>query len=416
MNIKGRKPILQIQTLELLAVCGCISKTILYLSQFHNQRIRSKLKQMVDMGEIRLAGQGENKRYTLLKPGKDRLIALNPARYTLSLFQDNNTLLRVPARSVMNGDTAAILSQAGFSVHPDDKPTLPAITPNFHDGSGWWMELYNNQIPYRYDADNPDCCRYLKRDTPVGCYYTSVEIKRHLRDRNDNGLRYSRACGVLFTPDRLFRVFHGRDVAFEYRQTGENKLVTLLPKLFGGYLPEQKNGVLIVGNGFDSAEKILAGDFDKARIEQAKREKRIFVNTRNLGNPLFYFPVSPDSLTLLRLMNYPGWADSIAEYAAKQVCEDFTERSGIFFADCGDGTRFYSGLELNLTKLAGLVRAIRASPGLPVSMACLHWQKQFYTDILGRYAGENANGVRLFTFDNEDIQSISEQLNDYWEA
>lgn len=366
---------------------------------------------MVDTSRIRLTGHGADKHYALLAKGKDELNSLNSLRYPRCLFADNNTLLRAPARAMANGDAAVMLSLAGYSLHPHDKPEFPAHTPVPDEDAGR-RQIYRNSLEHRY-SNAEDCTIYLKRRTPINCYYTSVEIKRYFEQKNSNGLRYSRACGVLSTPDNILRVFHSRDVALEFKSTGENKLVSLLPKLFSGYLPPRRQGLLVLGDGFMAAEKIIATEFSPERIKIAKVSKKTYLGTKNLGTPLYYLPVVPDSLPLLRLFQYPSWEGSASSFMAKQLYGSFKERQDIFYADGDDGSALFIGLTLNLTAVAGLIRAVRDKPR-SVSLICLNWQKEFYRETLDKYAGDGAEHVHIYSVSNDAISVIDTQLYEYW--
>lgn len=366
---------------------------------------------MLSIGLIRLTGHGADKHYAILAKGKDELNSFNYLRYPRCLFADNNTLLRAPARAMANGDAAVMLYRAGYSVHPHDKPELPSHT-HISDDNADRRQIYRNSLEYRYD-NSEDSTIYIKRHTPINCYYTSVEIKRYFEQKNNNGLRYSRACGVLLTPDNILRIFHSRDVALEFKSTGENKLTSLLPKLFSGYLPPRRQGLFVFGNGFLSAKKILATEFSPERIRMAKVSNKTCLGTKNLGNPLFYLPVIPDSIPLLRLFQYPGWEGSVSSFMAKQLYGSFKERQDVFYADGDDGSALFIGLTLNLTAVAGLIRAVRDKPR-SVSLICLNWQKEFYRETLDNYAGDGAEHVHIYSVSNDAISVIDTQLYEYW--
>ena len=103
-------------------------------------------------------------------------------------------------RAVLRGDTAAMLSLAGYAVHPDGKPGFPACTPPLPAAPGReaWRGLYQNYSDIRY-PDEPDEAVYTRHLTAVNCYYDACSVKELLYDRGKDGagVRYSRACGVL---------------------------------------------------------------------------------------------------------------------------------------------------------------------------------------------------------------------------
>ena len=374
-------------------------------------KINDCLRLMLQNNLIRLTGHGAGKHYALLEKGKQELTAFNPQRYPRCLFADNNTLLRDHIRAMAIGDSAAMLVVSGYAVHPHDKPCLPAHTPVPDDDSGG-RQIYQNRLDYQYPGSGDDAY-YPRRKTPVNCFYSSVEIKRYFKPKNDMGLRYSRACGVLFTPDYLLRVFHSRDVALEYKATGENKLKDSLQKIFTDKLPPYRQGLLVLGDGFKAAEKILETEFNPERAKMLRVTRKTCIGPKNLGTPLFYFPVLPESLPMLRLLQFPGWEGSVSPFMARQLYKNYRERNDVYFAEGDDGTVIYIGLSLNLTSFARLMRDMRER-ARNISFICLNWQKEFYETMLKRYTGENAEYVRIITATNDAVRFIESQLSDSW--
>ena len=393
----GRTPIIQTQILSLLAVCGCVSRQIFLMMPFTYNKISTTLKSLVDLGAIRLSGRGANKHYALLDAGKNMLEMSNPSQYPRCLFANNNTLLRVPTRALANGDTAALLSLAGYFIHPKDKPLLP-VHANLSDDDNGWFEFYQK----------------AGTSSAANCYYTSTGIKRHFRANSDSGFRYSRACGILFTPDCILRVYHSRSAALELRETGERKLYNLIPRMFSGYLPKRREGLLVFGTGFAAAENILAGDFDAERIRMTAISKRTIMNTQNLGKPMYYRPVRSESLALTRLMRYPGWEDSMFEHLAKQVYCSYSLRNDAFYAAGDDGSLLFIGVELNLTKLARLIRYMREVSKRTIRLLCLDWQKDFYKKMLELYTDYDTRDIHILTMENGAVLRMNNQFAEFW--
>ena len=142
--------------------------------------------------------------------------------------------------------------------------------------------------------------------------------------------------------------------------------------------------------------------------------KKTFLSPRNLGKPLFYCPIMKEALPLLGLMRYPSWSDSICDYAAKQVYFSFKRRSDVFYATGEDGSLLFIGIELDLTKLASLIRVLRSRQNITVALLCLDWQKQFYSDILECFAGDSASNVRVLSMNNDAVLNMGVQLGEYW--
>ena len=392
----GRQSVIKPSIFELLAVCGCVSKRVLTMLPYSYVKTNDNLRQMHKDRLIRMSGHGANKHYALLDAGKNTLTSSDSIRYPRRLFANNNTLLRDPSRTIAIGDTAAMLSMARYSIHPNDKPNLPAHTTLPCDDNSWFDIYKTGGIV-----------------SPMNCYYMAAEVKRYLRNSNDKGIRYSRTCGILFTPEYLLRVFHSRDVAFEFRGTGEKKLNSLIAKLFSGYVPKQRNALLVFGKGFLAAEKILDGDFDEARQRIAEISKKVTINTQNLGRPLYYRPIMPESMGLLQLMRYPGWEESLFEYVAKQIYFSYNRRTDAFYATGEDGSLLFIGIELNLTKFARMIRILRERPNRTVNFICLDWQEDFYDFMLERYAG-GEHGVNILTVEGNMVKRLNEQFEEYW--
>ena len=394
----GRAPVIQTRILELLATCGCVSRQVFLMLPFTYNKISTTLKSLLDSGAIRISGHGADKHYALLDAGKTMLECSDFSRYPRCLFADNNTLLRVPARAVANGDTAALLSLAGYFIHPSDKPALP-VHATLPDDDNGWFELYQNG----------------GISSAANCYYTSTAVKRHFRAYSDKGFQYSRACGILFTPEYILRVFNSRNVALEFRETGERKLCNLIPRLFSGYVPKRKDALLVFGRGFAAAENILAGDFDAERIRMTKISKRTLMNTQNLGRPMYYRPIRSESLPLTQLMRYPGWEDSMFEYLAKQVYFSYSLRSDAFYASGEDGSLLFIGVELNLTKLARLIRYMRETASHAIKLLCLDWQKDFYEKMLELYTDCGTQNIHVLTMESGAVLRMNKQFADYWD-
>ena len=121
----------QLTVLRLLAECGLVSKKALNLAPYSYYHCTKKLKELLDSGHIRKTGKGGGKCYALTPSGRNILSETNEYRFTTELFELNMLLTRHSDRAMLRGDVAAALSLAGYCVHPDDKPTLPAYCPPF---------------------------------------------------------------------------------------------------------------------------------------------------------------------------------------------------------------------------------------------------------------------------------------------
>lgn len=294
--------------LRLLAECGRVSRRTFDMLPYSYRNTCVYIKKLVDERGVSLSGKGNTKSYNLLEKGRKTLSAYDPQRYTPDLFELNRLLTKHADRSRLRGDVAAIMSLAGFAVHPDDKPTLPVITPPPPDLQYASLRLlYKNKEPQQYGRIISNQAIYEKHLTAANCYYDSVQIKYMRHTATDKGFNYSRACGVLFTPTSLYRIYHSRDVAMRFYKTGEENFSFLLQAAFTGYVPADNRGILVFGQDFLSAISILDNYLREKSIPPSKNVKNEgdVLNTTNLGNPLFYLPLCSEATDILRLMQFP---------------------------------------------------------------------------------------------------------------
>ena len=398
--------------LRLLAECGRVSRRTFDVLPYSYRNTCVYIKKLVDGKGVSLSGGGNSKSYILLGKGRKTLSASNPQRYTPELFALNKLLTRHAGRSRLRGDVAAIMSLAGFAVHPDDKPTLPAFTPNPPDLQyAGLRSLFHNHEPQEYGQIIPDRVIYTKHLTPLNCYYDSVQLKYLREAAADKGVNYSRACGVLITPSNLFRVYHSRDVAMRFYKTGEENFSALLGSAFTGYLPDDKNGVLVFGHDWLAASNIL-NIYLRGRIVAPPKDDipGEILGTTNLGNPLFYLPVQRDALELLRLMRYPGWRESLIRFASMAYAD--MAQTGWSYQH--EGRRVCMIADLNLTNLAIVLRGMMKNPHGPVTLLCLPWQQGFIWDLVQGYGGDQANAQLLVLPDSFMDNLINDHLIPYW--
>lgn len=336
---------------------------------------------MSGSGLISKDGKGDTRHYRILSAGKDVLYALDSLRYRPYCYEDNEHLARRSTRAMSRGDAAAVCHLAGYGVHADDKPPLPACTPEpTGEDDSWWMGVCRNR----------DGARRL---TPVNCYYTSLEIKRHFGDKKANSLLYSRACGILLTPTRMLRVYHSRDVAMEVRLTGERNLHSVTPRLFTGLQPPIRNALLVMGKKFFAAEKIIRNSVEPQRQQSMLVSGVCCLTADVLGQPLLYLPVIPQALPVFRLLQYPGYTNSIMKYAQA-------------------GQNVWNGIDMDLTAFASILRRKQGNTKLLLSILCTDWQRGFYIGMLERYA--NAANVSFQMLRDKDMERIGSLLANYW--
>ena len=398
--------------LRLLAECGRVSRRTFDLLPYSYRNTCVYIKKLVDGKDVSLSGAGNSKSYILLGKGRKTLSAYNPQRYTPELFALNKLLIRHPERSRLRGDVAVMMSMAGFAVHPDDKPSLPAKTPPPPDlRYAGLRSLLHNREPHQYGEIIPNRAVYTKHLTPINCYYDSIQLK-YLRDTAaDKGVNYSRACGTLITTSNLFRVYHSRDVAMRFYKTGEENFSALLNCAFTGYVPKDKNGILVFGQGWTAAISSLAIYLREKMIAPPKDDiPGEILGTANLGNPLFYLPVRSEALELLRLMAFPDWRKSLM-YFASMAHASITQTGWSYRHE---GRRVCIVADLNLTNLAIVLRGMMKTPREPVTLLCLPWQQQFILGLVRDYAGGKANTEIVLLHDSFMDSFINNYLKTHW--
>jgi len=271
---------------------------------------------------------------------------------------------------------------------------------------------FNSTQPLQYGHIIPNQATYTEHLTPVNCYYDSVQIKYLRQTATDKGVNYSRACGVLFTPSCLFRVYHSRDVAMRFFKTGEENFSALLRSTFTGYVPADNSGILVFGQDWLSAISILDNYLREKAIPPPKKGdiQGEILNPANLGNPLFYLPLRSEAMELLRLMRFPDWRKSLMYYAS--IAHAKLEQIGWSYQY--ENRRVYITADLNLTNLAIVLRGMMKNPREPVSLLCLPWQQEFFWNLVQDYGGDKANAQILLLHDNFMENLINSLLEPYW--
>lgn len=420
---------IQLSVLRLLAECGWVSKRALDMLPYSYYHFTKKTKELFDNGYIRKTGKGMSKCYALNPSARNILSSINEYRFTPELFALNTLLTRHSDRAMLRGDAAAALSLAGYSVHPDDKPSLPACCPPLPpapDDSDWRF-LFQNGRQHAYPAGN-DKRAYTRRLTPVNCYYDAVLLKGLVPKRGDKdneGVNYSRVCGVLMTPTYLLRVFNSRDVAMKFSTTGERNMRSLIlsDAAFPGYLPDENRGILVFGDDFTAAGKIIDRHISgsrakipqnikkKGRYQNERSAANVMLGTSNLGSPLFYLPMERRALELLRIMRYPAWQDTLCRFI-NGTC--FGQKNNTQWCHEFEGRQVYILASLNLTQIGVAMRNISRQPEQPVTLAYLDWQHGFFEGLLNRHGGYGDILIKRMT-EGYDVSSRS-TMNDYWEG
>ncbi|OUP69325.1 hypothetical protein B5F10_08845 [Anaerotruncus colihominis] len=410
--------------LQLLAECGWVSQPLLELTGYSYTYRSRCLKTLLDSQYIRKRGQGRSKAYALTTGGRKVLASYNAQRYRKEILEASQKLTRHPERDVLRGDVAAILSLAGFSVHPDDKPVLPAPIPlstSVLELDAWKAILSNEEwVAYPCEADQKQYCR---KHTAIGCYYDAIALKEKMPEGNE-GVNYSRACGVLVTPSHLLTVYHSRDVAMMLRMTGEQNFQSFLfsGQAFIGYRPEKRTA-LVFGSDFTAAIHIIkhhisgrdGSRFVSVRSGKTKNNYKTMkgggelLRPGNLGNPTFYLPLWPESLTLLQMMHYPFWQERMISQITKDV---FHLGCQVKWCFQQEEYTIYILAALNLTQIDAAFRSIRDQPGGKFRILCFHWQEPFFRELLEPYLP--GREIWLTRLPEDYISLLLHDLSTYW--
>lgn len=406
--------------LRLLAECGWVSQSMLELTDYsYTYRTRS-LKMLLDQQYIRKQGKGKEKAYALAPKGRNHLAGFNARRFRDEVMALTQQMARHPERAVLRGDVAAMMSFAGFAVHVDDKPALPAYTPSHND----WRCLVQNVQPFSYPGET-DGGIYMRRLSPTGCYYDATVVKELAAGSGWDaaGLGYSRACGVLVTPSYLFRVYHSRDVAMKVQVTGERNFHNFLSTdfIFKGYRPCENNAVIILGTDFTAAIHILGSSGVQAPIyvkdgsrrgyQAVKGAKGELITPSSLGKPAFYLPLQRESLMLLRLMQYPFWKEMLIREINREVFGlDNQERWSFEL----EGSSVYVLVPLALSQLSLSLQVIRTAVNKKVWIICLDWQEPLFRELLRPFACERE--IRLTRLPSAYMEDLNHRFKEYWEG
>jgi hypothetical protein len=217
---------------------------------------------------------------------------------------------------------------------------------------------------------------------------------------------------VLLTPSCLLRAYHSRDVAMRFHRTGEENFTALLRSAFTGYIPTDNSGVLVFGQGWDSAISIFDVYLRGKQIAPPKKSNipGEILGTTNLGNPLFYLPLREEALGLLRLMRFPDWRRSLMYWIS--VAHAKLEQNNWSYPH--EGRRFYIVADLNLTNLAIVLRGMMKNPREPVTLICLPWQQDFIMGLVKEYGGDKVNAEVALLHEGFMDGLIHKRLKKHW--
>lgn len=381
--------------MQLLAECGWASKSTFDQTGYSYTYLKRNIRALLDAGYIKKRGKGARTMYALTSAGGKCLQAHNQHRYRPEMLEINRRLSRSPDRAVLRGDCAVLFSLAGYNVHPDDKPELPADCQCSADGEGGTYHDPNDVDSGVDGVRGIQGARavHAKCDTAVGCYYDATQIKALAVDKE--GSNYSRACGVLVTSDRVFRVYHSRDVAMKYGKTGEKNFIKEMHGAFHGMTALDTEGILVFGYDFTAAEHILDNYLypDKRPKPSSRKDKNgkeiltgEMLTPNNLGNPAYYLPMDSCPREYLQMFRYPSWEDAMNQLSS-WICLGLVNQTKWCYTHEGRTVYVLASLDLNHIQMA--VRAIKNQPQAMFTILCMGWQAPLMRHLLTPYSKQN---------------------------
>ena len=343
-----------------------------------NQRVREQRRKVKQGGDVNRGDIQEytetipttiyGSRYTLTKKGREFLRDYNPNRYLeedLTLTSAGYDERKIYRLSLLS-ETRAMSELAGFSVHPDtkpditalssfplppaDRPACSALTKGSFDSErfqGVENSIYNQDTFRYYDQDirrhnyreQKDTKNYPYRETPIGCVYLLPELQKLARmeteylglklDETDM-LRYSRASGVFFSGNGPYLIYNTERTALRLRKNGEaamriyinawsgtvykQSLTLVRPDVTGKQIEEQiapeiRGAILFGDETFTAAVKVIEQTIKNEVSFGAKRREK--GSTQNYSLRLvpntYFLPVMQQAIPLFTLMGFPHW-------------------------------------------------------------------------------------------------------------
>lgn len=410
--------------LSLLAQCGYVSRATFDLLPYSYNYMITSVKTLVDKNAIRKSGRGRQKHYALNLSGRKLLSSYNPLRFSPDVMEQNRQLSRHPDRAMLRGDIAALLSLAGYGVHPHDKPPLPASTPPLPTSPEHQhlVTLCRNSIQHAY-PDVEDERTYNRRLTAIGSYYDITAIKALFpkEESYDNeGINYARACGLLMTPDNLLRVYHSRDVALKVHKIGEDKLKLRMTnnRVYQGFLPADRDGILVFGADFTSSISIIQSSLDglgtrlvysrgKAEnVGQRNVPEGVRLTPVNLGNPSYYLPLDRNGMAMASLYQYPGWNELLVGEINRQAFQINSTSNSYEL----EGRRVHILAALNMAEIETAFHMMRMSAA-SISIVCLDWQYPLFCELAEPLKDRDILIVRM---PSGFVEEITGKLDNFW--
>lgn len=432
-------------------------------------------------------------RYVLTPKGRDFLASLNPIRYggagagqAPAPIATNE--MQIYRQSLLS-ESRTMGELAGFSIHPHQKPditklsfiefekparaALSALSVDPRKYVGEENSISNQQVFQYYETniltklytEPKDIKKYIYHETPIGCIYTSHELKQLAKmEAEKNGgtgeeidkLMFSRFSGIFFSGNGPYILYNTEQTALRLRQSGEQSIrvyadfwaaniykrsLSLIQD--DGYgnqieeeLPAKTRGAILFGDDtFRAALRVVESSLiSSAQIFQRKGPNAIqetqFLNTITVPD-IFYMPVCRPAVDLFALMVFPHWQvyvkDLTLNYHEKlsaqgkmpRLVRDLIgedENAGLL----EDGSILITMISLHLDVLRQLLSEMPFSRER-YTFAFMEWQKPFYEALLKGLPENIRERIRLMILPTSELeeyvhtQYLDNELVPYWE-
>ena len=432
-------------------------------------------------------------RYVLTPNGLNFLSSLNPIRYGgagagQAPAPISSSEVQIYRQSLFS-ETRVMGELAGISVHPHQKPDITklsflnfeqpvraalsalSVDPEKYVGA---ENSIDNQQVYQYYETNTftkfytepkDIKKYVFRETPIGCIYTSQEIKQLAKmeaeasggnDEEIDKLMFARFSGIFFSGNGAYILYNTEQTALRLRQSGEQSVRVYTDSWASniykrslslirddGYgnqteeeLPAKTRGAILFGDDtFRAAIRVVENSLiSGAQIFQRKAANAInetqFLNTVTVPD-IFYLPVCKPAVDLFALMVFPHWQvyvkDLTLNYHEKlsaqgkmpRLVRDLIgedENAGLL----EDGSILITMISLHLDVLRQLLSEMPFSRER-YTFAFMEWQKPFYEALLKGLPENIRERIKLMILPTSELeeyvhtQYLDNELVPYWE-
>ena len=308
-------------------------------------------------------------RYTLTKKGREFLRVYNPERYrdreNLALLPSEYQERRIYRLSLLS-EIRAMSEFAGYSIHPDTKPDIvalsnfplesadrPAYTAHAVDSldierfHGYENSIFNvgtfqyyeKNIRKHSSREARDTKLYSYRKTPIGCIYLLPELQHlvvaeaefhGIKSEEADKTHYSRTSGVFFSGNGPYMLYSTERTAIRLRPHGEQAIrayvggwawtvyqqsLTLIQGDGNGnqveepLVPEVRGAILFGDETYKAALNVIKNTLESeshfGRKWKAQGANENY-NLKIIPNT-YYLPVIREAIPLYSLMEFPHW-------------------------------------------------------------------------------------------------------------